>query len=43
MEMGNGRNVFENVIIHGDAYSELKLFPAEHVDLIFTSPPYAEP
>ena len=41
---GNGKRSerLENVIIHGDARSELKLFPAEHVDLIFTSPPYAD-
>lgn len=41
---GNGKKpgLFENVVIHGDACSELKLFPAEHVDLIFTSPPYAD-
>lgn len=32
----------ENVVIHGDACSELKLFSAENVDLIFTSPPYAD-
>lgn len=41
---GNGKRPerLENIIIHGDACSELKLFPAEHVDLIFTSPPYAD-
>jgi len=41
---GNGKRPerLENVIIHGDACLELKLFPAEHVDLIFTSPPYAD-
>lgn len=41
---GNGKQPerLENVIIHGDACAELKQFPAEHVDLIFTSPPYAD-
>ena len=39
---GNQLHQMENVIIHGDASSELKHFPAEHVDLIFTSPPYAD-
>jgi DNA modification methylase len=41
---GNGKRPenLENVIIKGDASSELKLFPGEHVDLIFTSPPYAD-
>ena len=41
---GNGKRPerLENVIIHGDACSELKHFPTGHVDLIFTSPPYAD-
>lgn len=41
---GNGKLLerLENIVIHGDACSELKLFRAEHVDLIFTSPPYAD-
>jgi len=41
---GNGKRPerLENVVIHGDACSELKHFPTGHVDLIFTSPPYAD-
>ena len=33
---------FLNTIFHGDCYSILKTFPDECVDLIFTSPPYAD-
>ena len=32
----------ENSIIHGDAREELKRFANDSVDLIFTSPPYAD-
>lgn len=41
---GNGKpgKPLDNIIIHGDASAELKFFPPEHVDLIFTSPPYAD-
>lgn len=33
---------FENVIIHGDSREELKRLLPSSVDLIFTSPPYAD-
>ena len=33
---------FENVIIHGDSREELKRLLPDSVDLIFTSPPYAD-
>ncbi len=29
-------------IIHGDALAELREYPADCVDLVFTSPPYAD-
>jgi hypothetical protein len=32
----------ENSIIHGDSREELKRFASDSVDLIFTSPPYAD-
>ncbi len=32
---------FENEIIHGDCEEILKTFPDDSIDLIFTSPPYA--
>jgi site-specific DNA-methyltransferase (adenine-specific) len=31
-----------NVVVHGDAKSELKKYPNDFVDLIVTSPPYAD-
>ena len=31
-----------NSIIHGDARSELRQFPTDYIDLIVTSPPYAD-
>lgn len=32
----------KNVILHGDCLSELRALPDNSVDLIFTSPPYAD-
>ncbi len=33
---------FVNQIIHGDCEQVLKGFPDDSIDLIFTSPPYAD-
>jgi site-specific DNA-methyltransferase (adenine-specific) len=38
----NGNPAFENVIINGDARIVLRDCPPDHVDLIVTSPPYAD-
>jgi site-specific DNA-methyltransferase (adenine-specific) len=38
----NGDSKSFNRIIHGDAMTELGKYPADCVDLIFTSPPYAD-
>ncbi|MDY6847251.1 MAG: site-specific DNA-methyltransferase [Chloroflexota bacterium] len=34
--------IFENQIFHGDCEEVLKTFPDNSIDLIFTSPPYAD-
>jgi site-specific DNA-methyltransferase (adenine-specific) len=38
----NGDHKSFNRIIHGDSITELAKYPADCVDLIFTSPPYAD-